>query len=97
MTSPFRPAKCRFCGEAEWLTLNPSFVSDHFAHEANGSLIMDGDQPRQHDVDFVECLICGALAPTDIWDGATVTPEMRAALDAYYRAPPHALTPEVAP
>lgn len=81
---PLCAAPCRFCGERAWLTQNPAMVEDFYAHHPDGSLVMDGDEPKLHTVDFIECLICGATAPVALWNGATVTPEMRAALIAEY-------------
>lgn len=77
---------CRYCGEHEWLTLNPEFVDDFYAHEADGSLVREDGEPKLHVVDFIECLICGAMAPAEIWRGEPVTAAMRAALDFEYRA-----------
>lgn len=78
---------CRHCGERDWLILNPRYDEEQYAHAADGSLMRDADgTPTFVSVDFMECLICGALAPVHIWNGAPVTPAMRAALIEQYLA-----------
>jgi hypothetical protein len=84
MTAPIT-APCRYCGEREWLSLHPHHVDDHFAHQPDGSLVLDDQgQPKLHEVAHVECDICGSIAPIHVWNGEPVPARMRAALVAYY-------------
>lgn len=76
---------CRFCREADWLCLNPDFVTDATLHGPDGALIRDkAGKPAAQSVDYVECLMCGAMAPLAIWNGAEVSARERAALREFY-------------
>lgn len=82
----FTAAPCRYCNEREWLSLNVGFDCESYAHEADGSLQMDGAEPALVMVDYIECDICGCTAPAHVWNGAPVTARMRLALVHEYRA-----------
>lgn len=84
---PCAPAPCRYCGEAEWLSFRPEFADDHFVFDPAGSLVIDDDgKPAAAYVDYVECDMCGALAPLAIWNGGAHTSAERAAMIAYHVA-----------
>lgn len=79
---------CRFCGEVEWLKVMTSF-DERCLQRPDGPLVFGPDGlPEIEEVDFVECLICMAAAPADVWNGTNLpTPEQRAAWIAYAQTP----------
>lgn len=82
ITSP-----CRYCGERTWLSFHPQYDCESYVHDADGSLRRDADGTFAIVcVDYIACDMCDATAPAHVWNGAPVTPAMRAALVEVYEA-----------
>lgn len=83
LTGGLAHAACRFCGETQHLKLCEGFT-EGWAHDADGSLKRDASgEPVSVSFDFIECEICDAMAPVEVWNRARgATPEERAAVIA---------------
>lgn len=73
-------APCRYCGEAEHLTVNPAYCDESYQVTADFRIIRDAaGEPAIGSEDFAECLICNATAPVYIWNRpAGPIPNLRA-------------------